>query len=122
MCCALADAALADAAAKIIQHAVMNKYCRRIPVVLRIFDEMGPVDVHEEMRMMCRRSYFDTWVVDRTWWRPCCSVGYCTQVLHVQCYAARDEPCDWCWLSVEEWAQPMDTIDEPAAPAYIVVD
>ena len=122
MCCALADAALADAAAKIIQHAVMNKYCRRIPVVLRIFDEMGPVDVHEEMRMMCRRSYFDTWVVDRTWWRPCCSVGYCKQVLNVQCYAARDEaPCDWCWLSVEEWAQPMDTIDE-WGNAYIVVD
>ena len=96
----------------------MNKFCRRIPVVLRIFDEMGMVDVREEMAMMSSRKYFDTWVVDQTWWRPRCSIGYCMQMLSVQCYAAHeDAPCDWCWLKVAEWSAPMDTVDEPVAPA-----
>ena len=102
----------------------MNKYCgsRRIPVVLRMFDEMGQVDVHEEMSMMRSRSYFDTWVVDQTWWRPCCDVEYCTQILSVQCYAAReDAPCDWCWLKVGEWSQPMDSIDESLQLLHILL-
>ena len=91
----------------------MNKICRRIPVVLRIFDEMGQMDVREEIIMMSSRNYFDTWVVDQTWWRPCCDIGYCKQKLSVQCYAAHDDaPCDWCLLKVAEWAAPMDTIDE----------
>ena len=109
---------LADAAAKIIQQAVMNRFYRRIPVVLRIFDEMGQADVREEMSMMSGRMYFDAWVVDRTWWRPCCDVQYCTQMLRVQCYAAHEgAPCDWCWRKVDEWSAPMDTVAEPVAPA-----
>ena len=110
---ACAACALADAAARRIQQAVRNRFCRRIPLVLRIFhDEMGMVNVRAEMALMSSRSYFDTWVVDRTWWRPCCSVGYCKQMLSVQFYAAReDAPCDWCWLKVAEWSAPMDTVD-----------
>jgi len=102
---------LADAAARRIQQAVINRYCRRIPLVLRIFNDMGQGDVREEMAMMRTRSYFDTWVVDQTWWRPRCGIGYCTQMLNVQCYAAHDDaPCDWCWLKVAEWSAPMDTV------------
>ena len=110
--CALAEA---DAAARRIQKAAMSSFCRRIPVVLRMFGDMGAgqADVVEEMRMMCTRSYFDAWIVDQSWWRPRCDIGYCMQMLNVQCYAAHDDaPCDWCWLKVAEWAAPMDTVDE----------
>ena len=102
-----------------IQKAVMNKYCRRIPHVIMMFDEMGDCDVRNEMALMCNREYFDTWVVDQSWWRPRCCIGYCMQMLNVECYATHDDaPCDWCWLKVEEWAEPMDTVvAEPVAPA-----